>query len=186
MTHGGQLQRLRRWSWRGLFFSLALFGFSEIGSALYIQAGAPENNAPHKAWSWANTWPVVRLVFPQQNINLLLADGAGAAPASAAGRLPILARLGKPGTAIIAAHQGMGFPFLANLRTGDRFWIETKDGRRHHYAVVETTVLQTGDDIAGGAAARPSLVLLTCYPADTVSIGGALRYLVFAETPDRA
>lgn len=192
-----RLARARKWAWRGLLFSLALFGCVQIGSGFYIHAKAAfaqellehawgetlEDGAPHKAWSWADTWPVARLTFPQYGVDLVVLEGvSGEALAFGPGRMPAFARLGEPGTAIIAAHRDTHFRFLEKVQTGDAFWVETKDGTRHRYAVVDTAILDSraagiGDDPDGS-----TLVLLTCYPFDTIAVGGPLRYLVFAES----
>ena len=196
MARVTRLARARKWAWRGLLLSLALFGFGQIGSGLYIHAKAAfaqellerawgetlEDGASHKAWSWADTWPVARLVFPGHDVDLVVLEGAsGEALAFGPGRMPAFARLGRPGTAIIAAHRDTHFRFLEKVQTGDAFWIETADGKRHHYVVIDTVVLDSRSASIGDNPSGSTLVLLTCYPFDTLSVGGPLRYLVFAE-----
>lgn len=188
------MARTRKWAWRGLLFSLAIFGFAQIGSGFYIHAKAAfaqqlleqawgetlDDGAPHKAWSWADTWPVARLAFPQYDVDLIVLEGvSGEALAFGPGRMPAFARLGKPGTAIIAAHRDTHFRFLEKVRTGDEFWIETTDGTRHRYAVVDTAILDSRSESISPDRFNSSLVLLTCYPFDSLSAGGPLRYLVF-------
>lgn len=197
MGSPGQLARVRKWAWRGLLLSLALFGFAQIGSGFYIQAKAAlaqellerawgetlEDGTPHKAWSWADTWPVARLTFPRYGVDLVVLEGvSGEALAFAPGRMTAFARLGEPGTAIIAAHRDTHFRFLEEVETGDEFWIETSDGSRHRYAVVDVAVLDSRVTTISDDPAGSSLVLLTCYPFDVLAVGGPLRYLVFAES----
>jgi sortase A len=193
--------RARKWAWRGLLISLTLFGFAQIGSGFYIHAKAAlaqemlerawgetqADGVPHKAWSWADTWPVARLTFPKHGVDLVVLEGtSGEALAFGPGRMPAFARLGQPGTAIIAAHRDTHFRFLEKVETGDEFWIETTDGTRHRYAVVDTAILDSRTESIGSDPAGSSLVLLTCYPFDSLAVGGPLRYLVFAENADRA
>lgn len=201
MARFSPLARARKWAWRGLLLSLALFGFGQIGSGLYIHAKAAfaqelleqawgetlEDGAPHKAWSWADTWPVARLSFPQYDVDLVVLEGAsGEALAFGPGRMPTFARLGEPGTAIIAAHRDTHFRFLEKVQTGDEFWIETADGQRHRYAVIDTLVLDSRGVTISDDPTGSTLVLLTCYPFDSLSVGGPLRYLVFAESAGNA
>ena len=191
----GRLTRARIWAWRGLLVSLGLFGFAQISSGFYIHAKAAfaqellerawgetlEDGTAHKAWSWADTWPVARLAFPQYDVDLVVLEGAsGEALAFGPGRMSAFARLGEPGTAIIAAHRDTHFRFLEKIRTGDEFWIETKDGTRHRYAVVDIAILDSRVESIRDDQAQSTLVLLTCYPFDSLTAGGPLRYLVFA------
>lgn len=200
MTVAKPLARVRKWAWRGLLVGLTAFGLAQIGSGFYILAKAAlaqelleqawgetlEDGAPHRAWSWADTWPVARLVFPRYGVDLVVLEGAsGEALAFGPGRMPAYARLGKPGTAIIAAHRDTHFRFLEKVQTGDEFWIETADGIRHRYAVIDTVILDSRSETIGGDASGGTLVLLTCYPFDSLSVGGPLRYLVFATPSER-
>lgn len=195
----GRLARARRWAWRGLLASVALTGFAYIGSGFYIHAKAAfaqellerswgetlEQGASHRAGAWAEAWPMARLTFPQYDVDLLFLEGArDQTGALGHGRKPAIARLGRPGMAIIAAHRDTRFRFLEKVRTGDEFWIESADGSRHRYAVVDTAILDSGVVSARGDHTRSTLVLLTCYPLDSLTAGGPLRYLVFA-APDR-
>ena len=175
---------------------IALIGLGQIGDGAYIKAKAAvaqllldrawsdtrAGGAPVKPWPWADTWPVARLTAPELGVDLIVLEGvSGQALAFGPGRLPDLAGLGGPGTAIIAGHRDTHFDFLKDLETGHTLVLETADGRHHRYSVIDQQVLDYRHAALSEDVTTSRLVLVTCYPFDTLVPGGPLRYLVFTE-----
>lgn len=137
---------------------------------------------PHaRPWPWADTWPVARLRAPAHGVDLIVLAGvSGGTLAFGPGHAPASAVPGLPGTAIVAGHRDTHFRFLQRVKPGDEILVETP-GRRSRFRVRETTVVdsRTAHIRRGDVAA--GLVLLTCYPFDTLRPRGPLRYAVAAE-----
>jgi len=175
--------------------SLVLFGAWQLGQAGWIHAKASlayhliekawdrvkSGNSHARPWPWADTWPVARLVAPKHGIDQFVLAGAnGRTIAFGPGHMGGTALPGARGTSVVVGHRDTHFRFLGRVGLGERFYVTDRDGRRHTYRVADTkivdsrtTKLQLGD--------APGLVLMTCYPFDSVVPGGPLRYLVFAE-----
>ena len=154
---------------------------ARVAQALLARAWAAARageTAP-RAWPWADTHPVARLAVPSRGVELyVLADAAGASLAFGPGWVAGSAPPGAPGTSVISAHRDTHFAFLARLAPDDDVVLETADGTRHLFRLVDARV------IAAAAAALPAasfagsrLVLVTCWPFGTLAAGTPWRYV---------
>jgi hypothetical protein len=95
--------------------SLLLFGQSgwifakaQLAQVLLERAFSQSmaSGKPVKAWGWADTWPVARLEISRlQASAIVLRGSSGEALAFGPALLDETARIGEPGTAVIAAHR---------------------------------------------------------------------------------
>lgn len=137
-----------------------------------------------KPWPWADTWPVARLSAPGAGVDLLvLAGDSGHALAFGPGLAPYSSHVGEPGVLLIAGHRDTHFAFLRHLRTGDELLLETPDSVVHRYEVRSTRVVDSARERVVASGKTSSLLLVTCYPFDTIRVGGPLRYAVRAVQP---
>ena len=134
-----------------------------------------------KPWPWADTWPVGRLKVPSHNIDLILLNGAyGRTLAFGPALLESSALPGAGGTTILTGHRDTHFTFLRRLKETDEIVIETPDGRRIGYRVLERRIVDVRTDSIRLADDVGELILVTCYPFEAVFPGSPLRYLVRA------
>ncbi len=134
-----------------------------------------------KPWPWADTWPVARLVLPDGTEHIVLAGASGRNLAFAPSHLDGSAAPGGSGTCVIAGHRDTHFAKLDRLEKGQRVTLHDAEGRRSAYRVEAAAVVDESDTWVLTTNAGPTLVLLTCWPLDSPSPGGALRYVVWAE-----
>jgi sortase A len=125
-----------------------------------------------KPWSWADTWPVARLVVPGLDVDLyVLAGDNGSSLAFGPGR--------RFGTNMISAHRDTHFRFLKRLRRGRVVLLQERGGYWRRYRVTATAVVNKSAGLP--EAGDPStLILVTCYPFDAIVPGGPWRYVVYA------
>ncbi len=186
---------------RGLIFPLvimviALAGGKELGHGIYIKGKAMlaqgmlqsawektlATGQIHKAWPWADSWPVARLQVKRLHIDLLILKGvSGEALAFGPGQMDGLARPGDRGVALLAGHRDTHFAFLKNLLPGDKIQIETEDGNSSTFVVFNHQIVDARRTFIRNDRTAASLILSTCYPFDSLLPGGPLRYLVYAE-----
>ena len=140
-----------------------------------------------KPWPWADTWPIARLTVPSRKIDLIVLNGAyGRTLAFGPGYAESSAWPGSVGTTILTGHRDTHLSFLRRLHRQDEIVLETTTGKRVRYLVSERRIV---DSRSGTIALDPSqatLVLVTCYPFDTIVPGGPLRYIVVASGKDTA
>lgn len=166
-----------------------------VGAALYIHAKAVlaqvliqaawertrQGAQAVKPWPWADTWPVARLTAPAHGVDLYVLEGAtGRSLAFGPGRLSGSAAPGDPGVTLISAHRDTHFAFLERVRPGDEVLMESADGARHRYRVVDTEVMHQTHLGLALAGADDALTLVTCYPFRALDSRGPLRYVVTA------
>jgi len=133
-------------------------------------------------WAWADTWPVARLVFPGSEKELMVLSGAsGRVLAFGPGYLQSSAYPGKSGNTVIVGHRDTHFSLLRDLQPGQFIVLETLDGSKVNYQVIETLILDESQTGILSETDTMVLTLITCYPFDAIVPGGRLRYAVIAE-----
>jgi sortase A len=174
---------------------LVLAGITLAGQGLYIHAKAilaqvllerafartRATGRPEKPWSWADTWPVARIVVPRLGASaIVLAGSSGQALAFGPGHVEGTPQAGEAGTTVYAAHRDTHFAFLRHVAPGDRIEVTNVRGATHGYRVTHTSVVSW--DASGLEPSAPGrrLVLATCWPFEA-RMPGPLRYLVHAE-----
>lgn len=178
-----------------LALGLALAAASQIGSAAWIHAKAElaqvllerawertrQGGHAVRPWSWADTWPVARLRFPDAGeAMLVLAGGSGRTLAFGPGHLDGTPLPGAGGNSVIVGHRDTHFAVLERLRPGARIAVEVP-GREIDYRVTETFVAHESAGRVLRDAGREQLTLVTCYPFHALVPGGPLRWVVRAE-----
>jgi sortase A len=197
------LARLARWcSAVGMaaVIALALGGVILIAQGVYIHAKAMlaqilleraftqalVTGTPVKPWSWADTWPVARVVVPRLGKSaIVLAGASGQALAFGPGQLERTPEIGEEGTAVYAAHRDTHFAFLADVRVGDDVEVTRRDGRVFHFRVTGASVVRFDHSGIDPYSPGHRLVLTTCWPLNART-QGPLRYVVHAEMVEEA
>ncbi len=177
-----------------LLVMLVSGGVWQIGEGAYIYAKALlaqrlihdawqasiKQSQQVKPWSWADTWPVARLLVPRLGVDqIVLAGDSGRTLAFGPGH-----RFGSPlpgdsGNSLIAGHRDTHFRFLKEIRSGEVILVQTQNGDMTTYVVNSTGVIHELSSVGNDADQR-QLTLVTCYPFGAVVPGGPLRYVVSA------
>ena len=135
-----------------------------------------------KPWPWADTWPVARLEVPRLGVDLFVLWGAqGNALAFGPGFETASAMPGQLGATVIGGHRDTHFNFLKDVEINTLLSLQLASGESIDYQVNDIRIVDTGQtpyiqDLNAGS----DLVLVTCYPFNTLAPGGPLRYLVTA------
>lgn len=134
-----------------------------------------------RPWPWADTHPVARLSLPGSIEPLtVLAGASGRNLAFAPALMDGSAALGAAGVSVIAGHRDTHFRPLAELAVGDEIAIERPDGSVLSYEVTALDVVDSERAQLRLDADESIVVLVTCWPFDSVDVGGRWRYVVTA------
>lgn len=145
------------------------------------RAGRPRT----RPWPWADTWPVARLSVAGVDASwIVLAGASGRNLAFAPTQVDGSAAPGDAGVTVIAGHRDTHFAVLETIAEGSVLELEDPAGRAWRYVVDATRVVDVRTVRLRLDAARPMLVLATCYPFDAIVPGGPLRFLVEASLSD--
>jgi len=173
-------------------------GLWQVGEGSYIYAKAQlaqmlildaweegiANRQSIKPWSWADTWPVARLMVPRLGIDqIVLAGDNGRALAFGPGHRFGTPLPGELGNSLIAGHRDTHFGFLKDLRIDDTILVQNQAGAIHVYVIDSYEVVDEGTPVFT-VVGQSTLTLVTCYPFGTVIPGGPLRYVVMASVKD--
>jgi sortase A len=174
---------------------LLALGAWQAGRGVWIQAKAGlaqvligrawtrtlAGEAAVKPWSWADTWPVAKLIVPRLGIERYVLAGAdGPALAFGPGHAEGTAGPGQDGNSVIGGHRDTHLAFLREVRPGDAVIIERPDKVRVTYRVGRAEIVDRRDVWAMQQAGPTRLTLITCYPFDAMRAGGRQRYVLLA------
>lgn len=140
-----------------------------------------KDGAEHRPWPWADTSPIARLVFPQQDTKLVVLAGAsGRNLAFGPAHLSASVMPGQLGVSVIGGHRDTHFAFLRHVQLGEQFLLQTADGIKRKFEIVQIQVTDVRDSDILLQSQEPVLALVACYPFNALDSGGPLRYLVIA------
>lgn len=133
-----------------------------------------------RPWPWADTWPVARLSLPELGQSMIVLEGAhGESLAFGPGQ--VLGNAAGPGPVVIAGHRDTHFSSLRHLQSGSELKLQTRSGRWYSYRVDNVRVVDSRhEQIDTGQLDDDTLLLVTCYPFDSLNNRGPLRYVVEA------
>ena len=135
----------------------------------------------HKPWPWADTWPVAKLSVPKHHIEqIVLAGDGGNSLAFGPGYSLASATPNTTGTTVISAHRDTHFTFLKNIKIDEILHLQTV-GQTASYRIYDLQIVDSKTYSIPTDRDHNRLILVTCYPFESLLAGGSLRYLVFAE-----
>lgn len=180
---------------RAVMIGLCLIGLARIATSAVVPAKAvaaqillerayDRSLASHhaeKPWPWADMAPAARLSVPRLGVDRIILDtGSGQSMAFGPTLLPGGARIGRDGTAVIAAHRDTHFRFLQDVGRGDTIVIDDVAGGSHRYRVTGAAIVRWDAFSIDSDAGTQRIALTTCYPFGAV-VHGPLRYVVYAD-----
>ena len=132
-------------------------------------------------WPWADTWPVASIKVPEHEIEqTILAGMNGRVLAFGPGWMRSSSRPAEQGTVVVAGHRDTHFEFLQYLKVGDELEIQGVKVQAV-YEVASMEVIDSRYYRIKPNQADSSLILVTCYPFDSIATDGPLRYVVRAK-----
>ncbi len=189
--------------------TLLVVSTSLIGKGVYMQAKAHfaqylimqaweqtlKDRQVHKPWSWADTYPVSKLTFlPAANDSVIdssldsslyvLAGASGRNLAFGPAELNLNSReLGSSdsGNRVIAGHNDTHFAILNGVNKGRLIQLQDATGKEVMYRVTGRTIVHESDIRVLAQSDERLLTLITCYPFNSVEVGGELRLVIKAE-----
>jgi len=130
-------------------------------------------------WPWADFWPVARLHIKKSGEELyVLSSASGASLAFGPGHVNGSALPATEGPCVIAAHRDTHFGFLKDIKIGDEFIVQRVDGQSRSYRASGIQIVDIRQTKMKLDMEQAALILVTCYPFDSVLPGGPQRLLV--------
>lgn len=161
----------------GLWIPLKAVVAQELLELAWAEHQARQSQA--RPWPWADTWPVARLALTEPGDSMIvLADTSGESLAFGPG---LLTGTAARGPVIIAGHRDTHFSGLSELEAGHEVRLQGINGHWRRYRVEGARVVDSRLELIDtGQLPEGTLLLVTCYPFNSVDAGGPLRYVVRA------
>ncbi|SOB77608.1 sortase A [Marinobacter sp. LV10R510-11A] len=164
----------------GLWIPLKAVMAQELLEIAWAESQAQQTESRPRPWPWADTWPVAKLSMPGLGDSMIVLAGVhGESLAFGPGQM--MGVQGQQGAVIIAGHRDTHFRPLKHLEPGNELRLQSRDGRWQGYRVHETRIVDSRSEfIDTRQLSADTLLLVTCYPFDSMDAGGPLRYVVEA------
>ncbi|QYK14916.1 class GN sortase [Shewanella rhizosphaerae] len=141
----------------------------------------------HKPWSWADTYPIAKLHFEDEQGRrrgaplYVLAGASGRNLAF--GPAAILAdnQINHWGNTVIAGHRDTHFARLEGIYPGQVITLQDASAETISYRVLGTKVVDEQDTALLAQEDALRLTLVTCYPFDSLGGQSRQRFVVIAE-----
>jgi len=162
----------------GLWIPLKAVVAQELLEMAWAESQARQTES--RPWPWADTWPVAKLSMPELGDSMIVLAGIhGESLAFGPGQM--MGAESQRGTVIIAGHRDTHFRPLQYLEPGNELRLQNRDGRWQGYRVQETRIVDSRSEfIDTQNLPVGTLLLVTCYPFESMDAGGPLRYVVEA------
>ena len=132
----------------------------------------------HKPLTWADFWPVAKLTVADNDPVYVLSSANGQALAFGPGHMQESAMPGQSGQVMIAGHKDSHFSFLQSVQLGDLLQLEGI-AESHSYEVAEFEIVDSAINSLP-LVDNDELLLITCYPFNSIQMNGSLRLVVTA------
>jgi len=164
----------------GLWIPLKAVVAQELLEIAWAESQARQTAS--RPWPWADTWPVAKLSMPDLGDSMIVLAGVhGESLAFGPGQM--MGGRGPQGAVIIAGHRDTHFRPLKYLEPGNELRLQSRDGSWQSYRVHETRIVDSRSEfIDTRQLPEDTLLLVTCYPFDSMDPGGPLRYVVEARS----
>ncbi len=147
-----------------------------------------------KPWPWADIYPVAKLTFPRLNTqHIVLNNDSGQALAfgpglSGASNISDTEALNLAPTQIISAHRDTHFSLLQHLVLGDEIRLTQINGDSKKFSITRIMIIDTrisplffsDNNDAEQPLMEAGLVLITCYPFNSLTSATPFRFIVEA------
>ncbi|MGH1485609.1 MAG: class GN sortase [Cellvibrionaceae bacterium] len=134
-----------------------------------------------KPWPWADTWPVAKILFPNQQSYYVLAGGAGNSLAFGPGHLSSTPLPGSKGVSVIGGHRDTHFSLLKDIPKKETIKIQTKQGQWKQYQINKHWIADSNKEPLLIDHTTNGIYLITCYPFNALNPRGPQRFIVSAE-----
>jgi sortase A len=135
-----------------------------------------------KPWPWADTTPVIKMSVQRLNKELIALQGVDPTSlAFSAGVMHQYNSLTNNRPVVIAGHRDTHFNFLQDIQMKDIISLADTNGVNQLYQVESMEIVDSNDSEMLLDEQSSSLMLITCYPFNSLQSGGSLRYVITAK-----
>ena len=137
-----------------------------------------ENQRPWKSFDGA---PVLRLMIPRHEVDQIVLAGTSGQALSFGPAFHEESKLpGKGGTTVLSSHRDSHGVYIRQLNKGDVIKLQDRFKQWHSYTIEDFYILNVKIDSIAATNDKEALLIITCYPFNSLTSGTPLRYVVSA------
>lgn len=134
-----------------------------------------------KPWPWADTFPIAELSFARLEKNIVILNGGDPTTlAFSAGAIAPFNQINGVTPFVVAGHNDSHFSFLENIQMKDIISMRDQHGKSQLYQVEAIDIIDASTGQFPILANDSSLILITCYPFNTIGNNSDERYVITA------
>ncbi|GAA5131540.1 class GN sortase [Thalassotalea piscium] len=135
-----------------------------------------------KPWPWADTFPIAELAFERLQQSIVVLNGGDPTTlAFSAGAVAPFNQTNSSKPFVVAGHRDSHFAFLENIIMKDVISMTDQNGRSQLYQVEAIDIINASSGQLPIPVNDSSLVLITCYPFNSLSDETDERYVITAK-----
>ena len=142
------------------------------------------NKTMIKPWPWADTFPIAELSFKRIKKNIVVLNGGDPTTlAFSAGAVAPFNQTNSTTPFVVAGHRDSHFAFLKEIRMKDVISMTDQNGQSQLYQVEAIDIVDAslGNLPITDNDNDNSLILITCYPFNSISEEANERYVITAK-----
>ena len=141
-----------------------------------------KENKPYKPWSSFDGSPILKLEIPRYNISQIVLEGTSGqslAFGPAFHKESFLPSTNK--ITAISAHRDNHGTYIKDLKIGEKINIQDISGQWYFYQMNDFVVVNVKEGNTNLFKIKDTLLLITCYPFDSLLSNTPYRYIVIAK-----
>ena len=134
-----------------------------------------------KPWPWADTFPIAKLQFKRLEENIVVLNGGDPTTlAFSAGAVAPFNQTNNGKPFVVAGHRDSHFAFLEDVLMKDVISMTDQHGKSQLYQVEAIDIVDASSGELPILANDSSLILITCYPFESIGSDANERYVITA------
>ena len=134
-----------------------------------------------KPWPWADTFPIAKLQFKRLEENIVVLNGGDPTTlAFSAGAVAPFNQTNNGKPFVVAGHRDSHFAFLEDVLMKDVISMTDQHGKSQLYQVEAIDIVDASSSELPILANDSSLILITCYPFESIGSDANERYVITA------
>ena len=150
--------------------------------SMALQSSLPKRSVVAvKPWPWADTFPIAKLSFKRLEENIVVLNGGDPTTlAFSAGAVAPFNQANNNKPFVVAGHRDSHFAFLEDVLMKDVISMTDQYGKSQLYQVEAIDIVDASSGELPILANDSSLILITCYPFESIGSDANERYVITA------
>ncbi len=135
-----------------------------------------DGGSPTRPWPWSDSYPTARLDVPELELTRFVLDGDNMRNLAFG---PVMSQISS--NTILFGHRDTHFRFLKDLQQRHKLIFQQAGSDAETWLVMQSDIVSTQDLAVPTSGLNETILLVTCYPFDSLDPATDLRYVVWLQ-----